>query len=82
MFALSWKLLAEQGRLYHQEIQCTSDWAELRDIKYSTNYVIFWVRLNINSVNAMVEIKIAKYPKKETEFEKEGTYFHEIQNVQ
>lgn len=30
----------------------------------------------------MVEKKIAKYPKKETEFEKEGTYFHEIQNVQ
>lgn len=71
MFAPSWKLLAEQGRLYHQDIQCTSDWVELRDIKYSTNYVIFWVRLNINLVNAMVEIKIAKYPKKETEFEKE-----------
>lgn len=30
----------------------------------------------------MVEIEIAKYPKKETELEKEGTYFHEIQNVQ
>lgn len=28
------------------------------------------------------QFKIAKYPKKETEFEKEGTYFHEIQNVQ
>lgn len=75
-------MLAEQGRLYHQDIQCTSDRVELRDIKYSTNYEIFWVRLNINSVNAMVEIEIAKYPKKETELEKEGTYFHEIQNVQ
>lgn len=75
-------MLAEQGRLYHQDIQCTSDRVELKDITYSTYYVIFWARLNINSGNAMVEIEIAKYPKKETEFEKEGTYFYEIQNVQ
>lgn len=54
------------------------DWVELRDIKYSINYVIFWVRLNINLVNVMVEIKIVKYFKKEIEFEKEGIYFYEI----